>query len=130
MVSEAVAGVRWGEIDVLDEEQRRSVLKRALEGIAVSPRRLRANAQAPDAAERIAEAEAELCARGFRLAVLDEAPDGWKLAFAERAVDLVDALSLEGNGETLDGCSGRCRVCPQRGWCDFGREVNGRMEGR
>lgn len=121
--SEAVAGVRAGRRDVVDEELRRAWLQRALSVIDAPDKALRKLANAPDFDTRLEEAEGTLAVRGFAVALLDEAPEGFRLLFAERAARLVEALGLEGGGEALDGCSGRCAACPQKTWCDFGRDL-------
>lgn len=121
--SEAVAGVRAGRRDLVDEELRRAWLQRALAATDASDKTLRKLANAPDFDARLEEAEGTLALRGFAIALLDEAPDGFRLLFAERAARLVERLGLDGGGEPLDGCSGRCAACPQKTWCDFGRDL-------
>lgn len=121
--SEAVAGVRAGRRDVVEEELRRAWLQRALAATDASEKALRKLANAPDFDARLEDAEGALAVRGFVIALLDEAPEGFRLLFAERAARLVEQLGLESGGEALDGCSGRCAACPQKAWCDFGREM-------
>lgn len=119
--SEAVAGARAGERDWWNEERRREWLARALAKTDACPKTLRGLGRAPDYAARLGEAEGNLWLRGFELSLLDTAPDGFRLLFAERAADLVEALDLIGAGDQLDGCNLRCERCPQRSWCDFGK---------
>lgn len=119
--SEAVAGARAGERDWWNEERRRAWMDRVLGEVRASERTLRMLERSEDFVVRLAEAEGSLAARGFTLAVLETAPDGFRLLLAERAASLAEALDLQGAGDPVDGCSGRCERCPQRSWCEFGK---------
>ena len=115
-----MAGARAGERDCASEQRRREWLARALAETSAPANVLRRLGADPEHDARFAEAEWTLWMRGFELSVLETAPAGFRLLFAERAARIVEALDLTGGGEVLDGCSGRCERCPQRPWCDFG----------